>query len=300
MSNFTCVISTPAKLGECPRWDEMTQRLYWVDILAPAIHFFSPTSGEHQTLPVAEHIGCFSLADDGGFVAGMRSGIWLLNAEGKQVTKLADNPEDQAHSRFNDGRCDSEGRFWAGTLDEPKAGNNAHLYRFDTRGLAVMDAGILTSNGLAFSPDQRWIYHSDTPNFVIYRHSYDAASGAVGSREVWVQFTPSATDRGRPDGAAIDSEGYYWSALYEGGRVVRISPAGDIVETYPLPVLCPTMCAFGGDDLRTLYVTSASQGRPDAELLQHPQSGGVFAMQVDVPGLREPRFRTAGAQAANR
>jgi len=294
MSTFACVIETPAKLGECPRWDDIRQRLYWVDILAPAIHFFSPGTGEHQTLPVAEHIGCFSFTDDGGFVAGMRSGIWLLNAAGEQISKLADNPEDQAHSRFNDGRCDSQGRFWAGTLDEPKAGNNAHLYRFDARGLADMDGGLLTSNGLAFSPDQRWIYHSDTPNFVIYRHSFDAVSGAIGSKEVWSRFTPTAEDRGRPDGAAIDSQGYYWSALYEGGRIVRISPAGDVVESYPLPARCPTMCAFGDDDLRTLYVTSASAGRSEAELQQYPQSGGVFAMRVEVAGLVEPRFRTVG------
>ncbi|PUA17368.1 SMP-30/gluconolactonase/LRE family protein [Glaciimonas sp. PCH181] len=293
MSKFTCVIDTPAKLGECPRWDDINQRLYWVDILAPAIHLFSPIDGQHTILPVAEHIGCFSLTDDGGFVAGMRSGIWLLNAAGEQVRKLADNPEDQASSRFNDGRCDSQGRFWAGTLDEPKAGSNAHLYRFDERGLSSMDDGILTSNGLAFSPDQRWLYHSDTPNFVIYRHAYDAASGTLGDKEVWVRFTPTAEDRGRPDGAAMDSEGYYWSALYEGGRIVRISPAGEVVETYPLPVRCPTMCAFGGADLQTLYVTSASAGRPAAELLQYPQSGGVFAMRVSVAGLPEPRFRSA-------
>lgn len=294
VSNFTCVISTPAKLGECPRWDDVNQRLYWVDILAPAIHSYDPVTGEHRTFDVAEHIGCFSLADDGGFVAGMRSGIWLLSATGEQVRKLADNPEDLTQSRFNDGRCDSEGRFWAGTLDEPKAGNNAHLYRLDDRGLVVMDDGLLTSNGLAFSPDQCWIYHSDTPNFVIYRHAYNVESGAVGNKETWVRFTPSAEDRGRPDGAAIDSQGYYWSTLYEGGRVVRISPAGQIVETYSLPVLCPTMCAFGGADLRTLFVTSARQGRPEAELQRYPQSGGVFSLQVKVAGLIEPRFRTVG------
>ncbi|MBC7490709.1 MAG: SMP-30/gluconolactonase/LRE family protein [Glaciimonas sp.] len=294
MSKFTCVIDKPAKLGECPRWDAISQRLYWVDILAPAIHFFCTVNGEHKILPVAEHIGCFSLMDDGGFVAGMRSGIWLLNAVGEQVRKLADNPEDQAHSRFNDGRCDMEGRFWAGTLDEPKAGSNAHLYRFDARGLVAMDDSILTSNGLAFSSDQRWIYHSDTPNFVIYRHAYDVTSGTLGSKEIWVRFAPTAEDRGRPDGAAIDSEGYYWSALYEGGRIVRISPAGEVVETYSLPARCPTMCAFGGRDLQTLYVTSASAGRSDFELQQYPQSGGVFAMRVNVAGLAEPRFSTVG------
>ncbi len=293
MSKFECLLNTTAQLGECPRWDEVEKKLYWVDILAPAIHVFSPGTGQQLTLPVAENIGCFSLVKDGGdakFIAGMRSGIWLLDADGKQLRKLADNPEDQAHSRFNDGRCDSQGRFWAGTLDEPKAGGKAHLYRFDASGLKAMDGGLLTSNGAAFSPDQRWMYHSDTPKFTIYRHAYDDVTGTLGEREDWVRFTPTESDRGRPDGAAVDSQGYYWSALYEGGRVVRISPEGKIVETYPLPARCPTMCALGGDDLRTLYVTTARAGRPETELQQYPQSGSVFAMQVAIPGLPEPRF----------
>ncbi|MQR00376.1 SMP-30/gluconolactonase/LRE family protein [Glaciimonas soli] len=293
MSKFECLSNTSTQLGECPRWDEVEKKLYWVDILAPAIHVFSPDTGQQQTLQVAEHIGCFSLVNDGDdakFIAGMRSGIWLLGADGKQLRKLADNPEDQAHSRFNDGRCDSQGRFWAGTLDEPKAGGKAHLYRFDASGLKSMDGGLLTSNGAAFSPDQRWMYHSDTPKFTIYRHAYDEATGTLGEREDWVRFTPTESDRGRPDGAAVDSQGYYWSALYEGGRVVRISPEGKIVETYPLPARCPTMCAFGGDDLRTLYVTTARAGRPETELQQYPQSGSVFAMQVAIPGLPERRF----------
>lgn len=302
MSKFECIsdldLCASTKLGECPRWDEITQKLFWVDILAPAIHSFQPSTRQHQILRVDEHIGCFSLIkdsadganDDAHFIAGMRSGIWLLNVDGKQVRKLADNPEDLTVSRFNDGRCDQQGRFWAGTLDEPKAGDKAHLYRFDASGLSDMGDGLLTSNGVAFSPDQRWMYHADTPKFTIYRYAFDAATGTLGERETWVKFTPVDGDRGRPDGAAVDSQGFYWTALYEGGRIVRISPAGEVVETYPLPARCPTMCAFGGDDLRTLYVTTARAGRPEAELQQYPQSGGVFAMRVAVPGLVEPRF----------
>lgn len=159
--------------------------------------------------------------------------------------------------------------------------------------LTQIDSGLLTSNGMAFSSDYQWCYHSDTPRFTIYRHPYDLATGEVGAREDWVRFEPTATDRGRPDGASVDSEGYYWSALYEGARVVRISPQGKIVEAFALPARCPTMCAFGGDDLRTLYVTIARQGRPVSELEQYPHSGGVFAMRVPVPGLVEKRSASA-------
>jgi sugar lactone lactonase YvrE len=288
MQTFECVLPAQATLGECPRWDERRSKLWWIDIEAPALNCFDPSSGGNTSFPMPENIACFSLTEDGGFVAGMRTGIYLLDADAKIVRQLCANPENTATSRFNDGRCDARGRFWLGTLDQEKKGNAA-LYRLANGALAKIDSGILTSNGMAFSPDYRWCYHSDTPRFTIYRHAYDIDSGEVGPREDWVTFAHSDTERGRPDGASVDSEGYYWSALYEGGRVVRISPEGKVVEEYRLPARCPTMCAFGGPDLRTLYVTTARQGRHAQELEQYPLSGGVFAMQVPVAGQVEPR-----------
>jgi sugar lactone lactonase YvrE len=288
MQTFECVLPAGAALGECPRWDERRALLWWIDIQAPALHRFDPATGEDIAIPMPENIACFSLTEDGGFIAGMRTGIYLLDAQGQIVRQLCKNPEDPATSRFNDGRCDARGRFWLGTQDEKKE-SNANLYRFDDGVLASMDSGLRTSNGMAFSPDNRWCYHSDTPRFTIYRHAYDIDTGEIGPREDWVKFTPTETDRGRPDGACVDSEGFYWSALYEGARIVRISPEGEVVAAFPLPARCPTMCAFGGADLRTVYVTTARQGRSDEELKQYPQSGGVFAMRVDVPGLVEPR-----------
>lgn len=289
MQPFECVLPAAAALGECPRWDERRGKLWWVDIQAPALHCFDPATGEDIAIRMPENTACFSLTEDNGFVAAMRTGIRLLDASGQTLRQLCANPEDPTTSRFNDGRCDARGRFWVGTLDEPKAGNAASLYRLTNETLTNIDAGLLTSNGMAFSPDYRWCYHSDTPRFTIYRHAYDIETGEVGPREDWVKFEPTAEDRGRPDGASVDSEGFYWTALYEGGRVVRISPEGQVVAEYPLPARCPTMCAFGGDDLRTLYVTTARQGRPAAELDAFPQSGGLFAMRVPVPGLIEMR-----------
>lgn len=297
LGELNCVLQAKAALGECPRWDPLAGQLWWVDILAPALHRFDPRTGEDHVFPMPEHIGCFSQTDDGGFIAAMRSGIWLLDAHAIPTRMLCSNPEDTRTSRFNDGRCDAAGRFWAGTIDEPKAGGKAGLYRYDEGCLHAVDRGFLTSNGLAFSPDNRWLYHSDTPRFTIYRRQFDVSTGAVGPREPWLVLQPTELDRGRPDGAAIDAEGYYWSALYEGGRVIRVAPNGTIVETYPLPAKCPTMCAFGGADLRTLYVTTARHGRPDDELRAMPQSGGLFAMRVTVPGLPEPRYPSRRAPA---
>ncbi|MBN6738839.1 SMP-30/gluconolactonase/LRE family protein [Burkholderia multivorans] len=299
MKAFRCVLPAAALLGECPRWDEGRSLLWWVDILAPALQWFEPASGRTGAIAMPEHIGCFSLTEDGGFVAGMRSGIWLLGADGRPLRRLAANPEDVATSRFNDGRCDPQGRFWAGTIDEPKTGGAAHLYCYEDGALHAVDGGFLTSNGLAFSPDGRWLYHSDTPRFIVYRRPFEATTGMVGPREPWLRLVPTVDDRGRPDGAAVDSEGYYWSALFEGGRVIRVSPDGRVVAEYPLPARCPTMCAFGGDDLRTLYVTTARHGRPASELDALPLSGGVFAMDVDVPGLVEPRSDLTAAHEPN-
>jgi sugar lactone lactonase YvrE len=286
-----CVLDARAQLGECPRWDERTRALYWVDILEPALHRFDPATGDDKAFPVPEHIGCFSLREGGGFIAGLRSGLWELDEHARPVRRLAANPEDQRRSRFNDGRCDANGRFFAGTVDESKQARDARLYRLDGNRLDVVSAGLLTSNGLAFSPDNRWMYHSDTPDFTIYRSSYELSTGAYGEREVWVRVEPSADDRGRPDGAAVDAEGCYWSAFYEGGRVVRFTPDGRVDAVYPLPVRCPTMCAFGGDDLRTLYITTARAGRSGEELKREPLAGGLFAMRVQVPGLPEARWR---------
>ena len=175
-------------------------------------------------------------------------------------------PEDQRTSRFNDGRVDPAGRFLAGTIDEPKDGGKAHLYRYDRRGLATLAGGLLTSNGVAFSPDGRTLYHSDTPTFTVWRYAYDPATGEATDKTLFVRLEPTETDRGRPDGAAVDAEGCYWTALFEGGRIQRYAPDGRLLAEYAVPARCPTMVCFGGPDLKTLYVTSARTGRSESEL----------------------------------
>lgn len=289
---FTCIVDARAQLGECPLWSARKSALYWVDIKGRALHRFCTLDHEHTVAATHEEIGCIAFDDRGGFIAGGRRGVWRLDERGAVLKRLASNPEDVQTSRFNDGRADPAGRFLLGTIDEPKNGSRAHLYRFDARGLVPLVGGLLTSNGLAFSPDGRWLYHSDTPTFTIYRYGYDAKQGELSERRVFARLNPTASDRGRPDGAAVDSEGCYWTALYEGGRVQRYSPDGALLAQYDVPARCPTMPAFGGADLRTLFVTSARAGRSDEELARFPHSGGVFAMRVDVPGLPEPVVST--------
>jgi sugar lactone lactonase YvrE len=287
-SPFTCVLDIEASLGECPVWSAHEQVLYWVDINAPSLNRFDPASGRNVTMPMPEAIGCFALRRSGGFVVALRGGMWLARPDGSLERKVADAPYDPAHHRFNDGRCDSAGRFFAGSMNEKRDANSAALYRLDPDfRLTQVLGNLMISNGLAWSPDGRTMYSADTPTHVIRAFDYDTATGTPSGPRVFAQWT-GETDR--PDGGTVDSAGNYWTAFYRGGKVVQVSPEGRVLAEYPTPAMCPTMCAFGGADLRTLYVTSARQMRDAGELAQLPQSGGVFAMTVATPGLREPQF----------
>jgi sugar lactone lactonase YvrE len=272
------VLEARTQLGESPVWSVEQQRLFFVDIPGRRLHKFDPVTQAHEAFDVPEDIGCIAPAKAGGFIAGLRSGLWLLNATAQPIRQLAANPEDTQKSRFNDGRVDPAGGYVAGTIDETKSASSATLYRFDGRALVEIEKGLLTSNGVAFSPDGRTLYHSDTPRFVVYSRDFDPATGTVGARRVFAQLTPTETDRGRPDGAAVDVEGCYWSALFEGGRVQRYDPKGRLLAEYSVPAKRTTMPAFGGADLKTLFVTTGIDPNDGS-------GGQLFAMRVDVPGL---------------
>ncbi len=287
-SRLRCVLDIRASLGECPVWSVAEQVLYWVDINAPSLNRFDPATGRNVAMPMPESIGCFVLRARGGFVVALRGGFWLVRPDGTLERKVAEAPYDPAHHRFNDGRCDRQGRFFAGTMNEKRDADTAALVRLDPDFRVAPVFGAMTiSNGLAWSPDGRTMYHTDTPTLVIDAYDFDTAAGMPANKRVFARFT-AETDR--PDGGAVDSEGCYWTALYRGGKVVRIAPSGKVLAEFPVPAMCPTMCALGGADLRTLYVTSARQLRTDDELARLPQSGGIFAMTVAAPGLAEPAF----------
>jgi len=287
-SPLRCVLDACASLGECPTWSVAERGLYWVDINAPSLNRFDPASGRNTAMPMPASIGSFALRRSGGFVAALRDGFWLVNPDGTLLRKVGDAPYDPAHHRFNDGRCDPQGRFLAGSMNEARDAASAELIRLDpdfkqTR----LFGGLTISNGLAFSPDGRTMYHADTPTQTIRVFDYDGATGTPSNARVLVRFSEKTH---RPDGGAVDRDGCYWTALYHAGKVMRIAPDGRLLGEYAVPAMCPTMCAFGGPDLRTLYVTSAREKSDAAELARLPQSGGIFAMQVDVPGLPEPAF----------
>lgn len=278
-------------LPECPIWCERTQTLYWTDINRKQLHAYALQTNQHHTFHFEEEVGSFALREQGGFILAMRTGIFLASAEGELLHKVCDNPNDPQLSRFNDGCVDQQGRFYSGTYWERRNGfNAATLVRVNPDLTArVVMCDLLGTNGLAFSEDLSWMYCSDTPNYVIYRTPLSAATGESGLREVFVQL-PQEKPNGRPDGAAVDVEGCYWTAMYEGGRLLRFSPDGEQLLEVPLPVPFPTMVCFGGPDMKTLFITTASQKISDEDLQRYPLSGHILTLPVEVAGLPKPRF----------
>lgn len=287
-TSFRCVLDIRAQLGECPIWSARDASLFWVDIDAPSLNRFDPVTGVNHAMPMPASIGSFALRRPHGFLVALRDGVWLSRADGSLDRRIVEAPYDPHHHRFNDGRCDPAGRFVVGSMNENRDAPDAALYRIDADGRCTeILSGMTVSNGLAWSPDGRTMYHADTPTHEVRAFDYDARSGLPDRPRTFARWT-GETDR--PDGGAVDSEGNYWTCFFRGGKVVKIARSGRTLAEYPVPAMCPTMCAFGGPDLTTLYVTSARRKRPDDELARLPHSGGIFAMHVDVPGLPEPVF----------
>jgi len=294
------------------------QVLYWVDIHAARLHRFDPARAHDTYIQFQEEIGCVGLRRGGGFIAGMRSGVWLLDADGRREQMIEGSALDVATRRYNDGRCDRAGRFWVGTIYEPRDRAAAALYRIGPRVSARTDSGtkaeiktgieadddvdftctqmrgdITVSNGLAFAPDDRTLYHSDTPAHALYAYDFDLAPGTLGKRRLVRNFPRKGENPvygGRPDGAAIDAAGRYWSAQFEGGRILALDSHGAERAIVTVPAQRTTMCAFGGRDLRTLFITTARDNQSGDDLRREPQSGGLFAVDLETPGLSEPVF----------
>lgn len=279
-------------LGESPLWSVERQTLYWVDINAGVIYAWQTAQSTGLTqMELGEKVGCIALCE-GGLLAALASGVVRIPLPfNGQYERLAANPEwlEGQGNRFNDGRCDAAGRFWVGTIDAQESQPTAALYCYREGQLKPQISHLTISNGLAFSPDGRWLYHADSLSRSIQRYPYDVTSGEKGEPHCWVDL--DALDLpGVPDGAAVDRQGDYWCALYNGGRVVRFSPQGELVGNYPVPCPHPTMVAFGGKQLDTLYITTAMQHLDAADKERWPLAGSLLQMEVGKLGCVEPSY----------
>jgi sugar lactone lactonase YvrE len=280
-------------VGECPLWSADQNSLYWIDIPRCVVHRKNVDSFEHRSWTLPSEPGCIALHENGGLIVAMRDRIAHLDTDSGTLTTLMNAPYDARTMRFNDGRCDEKGRLWIGTMYEPRDQALGSLYCLERGKLSEHNCQVTLSNGLAFSPDGQTMYHADTTAHRIDRYRFAMDSGTLSEKSVFQSFSPERSSPGyggRPDGAAVDSEGAYWIAMFEGARLLRFAPSGALLQEIELPVRCPTMMAFGGSDLRTLFVTSASQNRSPAELNAYPLSGCVLMLRVDVPGRVEPEY----------
>jgi sugar lactone lactonase YvrE len=278
-------------LGESPFWHPDERALWWCDIPGRSLHRHHPGTGAHQAWHFDADVACAAPLAGGQLLLGMRDGLWRFNPATSQRVALAAPPYNPQTERFNDGKADPQGRFWVGTIYEPRHPAQAALYCLADGRLKRRAGGVTVSNGLAFSPDGRTLYWSDTKAHTVFAFDFDGQDGSLSRQRVWAQFALRAPDQplsaygGRPDGAAVDAEGCYWVAMFEGGRLLRLSPEGQVLSELRLPVRCPTMPCFGGDDLRTLFITTSRQNRPAEELAREPWAGKVLQCRVDVPGL---------------
>jgi sugar lactone lactonase YvrE len=288
------IVDARNAVGESPVWVPEENALYWVDIPAGALQRWSADSGRVDSWKAPQMLACIARHCDGGWVAGMETGFLRLQARDdgsldSQLLAHVDHARDDM--RLNDGRCDRQGRFWAGSMVLNMGANaaNGTLYRYSAGQQGPLEAqlnGFIVPNGLGFSPDGRTMYLSDSHPQVqqIWAFDYDIDSGTPSNRRVFVDMHQYD---GRPDGAAVDADGCYWICANDAGLIHRFTPDGRLDRSLAVPVKKPTMCAFGGPRLDTLFVTSIRPGDD-----HDPQSlaGGVFALDAGVKGLPEPRF----------
>ena len=282
---FQLTIDCHNDLGEGPLWDPRENALYWLDINKAKIQRRA-ASGEIKVFQMPFKVTALGLRQSGGFIAATERGFHFWDGKGTKLKFIAHPEDGKAGARFNDGKVDRGGRFWAGTMD-PRSATSA-LYRLDPdRTVTPMEKGIIISNGLGWDLNNHRMYYVDSLHYVVYVYNFNARKGSLSGRRVFLQVPP---EEGQPDGLTVDSQGYIWIAFYDGWRVTRYAPDGKADTQIDLPVARPTCPAFGGPALNELYITTAIDGLSNKELAKQPQAGNLFMLKPGVKGLPEPEF----------
>ena len=291
MNSVEQIYDSCTLLGECPVWDVRENVLYWIDIDGQKIHRFDPSSGENITMNLPNKIGSFALREQGGLLLAMADGFYNYDFTNEILESRGCDPEpDQKENRLNDGRCDPRGRFWVGSMNDlnriqGKFDGNLYCYHPDGECIS-QNLPVGVANGLAFSPDERYMYFADTMRETVWRFEYDPNQGTIQNQQVFLNLKNMP---GKPDGACVDAEGCYWLAHVYGWKVGRYTPEGKLDREIQLPTPKPSMCAFGGTRLDTLFITAISTN-PDSKSGTGMYTGGLFAINPGVSGIPEPRF----------
>jgi sugar lactone lactonase YvrE len=272
------LVNCQCLLGESPVWDSHYQRIVWIDIFKGHIHQYSPELQDHQAIKIAKTPGCIDLSPDGEFFVAVNDGIARIDLATGQLEMLAELESDKADNRFNDGKFDPAGRFWAGTMSVSGKPCDGNLYAMDTDGsVSLKIAGVGCSNGMAWSRDHTMFYYIDTSSARITSYNYDVRTGDITNKTVILDIP---AEDGLPDGMTIDSDGMLWVALWNGWKVIRVDPeTGQILKSISLPVSRVTSCTFGGNNMQDLFITSARVGLSAEELEKQPLAGSLFVVK---------------------
>jgi sugar lactone lactonase YvrE len=285
-----CVLPWQATVGESPVWHAVEQSLYWVDIQKKQIHRYTPASGDNQTFRLPEIVTCIALRAAGGLVLTLKKHFATYDPATSKLERLAEVESNLPDNRFNDGKCDPQGRFWAGTMDTVNwSAPTGNLFRMDAKGaVTLMQREVICSNGSGWSPDGSRMYYTESFRYTIFVYDFDSETGAISNRRPFA--TLDSNGGGFPDGMTVDSDGFVWSNVVGLGQIRRYDPAGKLERIVQLPVPRATDCTFGGPHLKTLYVTTARETMTPEQLAEAPFSGSLFAIDCDVRGLPSHSF----------
>lgn len=280
-----------ALLGEGALWNHQAQEFYWVDIEGKSLQIFDPIQKQNKVIPLPSRIGTVvPTTDPQRAIIALEDGIYLINTETGELSLFSDIEADKPHNRFNDGKCDPQGRLWVGSMHLPQTEPLGTLYKINSATDAVpMVENVTISNGIVWSSDQTTMYYIDTPTGVIRAFSYDPSTGSISNERIVVEVLPGL---GYPDGMAIDAEDKLWVGMWNGGVVARFDPlTGELMSTIQVPAHNVTACAFGGEELDTLYITTASIDMTPEEKKKYPQAGSLFKAVPGVRGVKSTFFK---------
>jgi|GEM_PF-20046 len=285
--NVVNLSHSPSQLGEGPIWSVAEQRLYWVDILETVVYRFDPISGINEACPLNKLVCSIILSDGGSLVAATQDGLELFDFEKGELTPLVNPEPSKDANRLNDAKCDSAGRLWVGSMRLDTSQEDGSLYRIESgEKVSRVESGFIAMKGIDWSPDGKTFYFVDTIPGNIYAYDFEPDQGLIYNRRIFAKIPET---EGRPDGLAVDSEGYVWCAIWDGWRIDRFHPNGTKESSLELPIPRPTNIAFGGEDLSTLFITSARVRLPKETLDEAPESGDLFSVRPGVKG-REPNY----------
>lgn len=288
MIKYKCLYESKDELGESPVWVEEENSIYWVDIKRFLIHKLNIINFDKKIWEFDEPITCLAHYNKKIFIAGTKNGFKFINLENKEVKFITDPEKNIANNRFNDGKCDSKGRFYAGTMNENNLEPTGCFYiLYGDLSFKKIDGGYVITNGPAFCPDYKKIYLTDSANGKIFV-SYINEDGTLSDKKIFISISP---EQGKPDGMTVDEEGFLWVSLFGGSCVNRYNAQGKKVDEIMLPAKCITSCTFGGEDLSTLFITSSRYKLKVEEKNKEPLAGSLFSAKLKVKGKKTNKFK---------